>query len=62
MYNLYRDVDQIVNHSLKSGASGCRLTGGGFGGFTVSLIQKKDYDHWYNNMRKFYSEEKFFKV
>ncbi len=56
------DVDQIVNHSLKSGASGCRLTGGGFGGFTVSLIQKKDYDHWYNNMRKFYSEEKFFKV
>ena len=56
------DVDQIVNHSLESGAFGCRLTGGGFGGFTVSLIQKKDYEHWYNKMRKFYSEEKFFKV
>ena len=30
-----KDVDIIVDRSLKSGASGCRLTGGGFGGFTV---------------------------
>ena len=56
------DVDQIVAHSLESGACGCRLTGGGFGGFTVSLIQKKDYEYWYNNMKNYYSEEKFFKV
>ena len=48
------DVDQIVNHSLESGACGCRLTGGGFGGFTVSLIQKKDYEYWYNNMKNYY--------
>ena len=57
-----KDVDLLTKRSIESGALGCRLTGGGFGGFTVSLIEKKYYDHWYNNMRLFYSEEKFFKV
>jgi len=56
------DVDLLAKRSIESGALGCRLTGGGFGGFTVSLIAKKDYEHWYKNMRKFYSKDKFFKV
>ena len=36
------DVNIIVKRSLKSGASGCRLTSGRFDGFTVSLIEKKN--------------------
>ena len=57
-----KDVDLLTKRSIESGALGCRLTGGGFGGFTVSLIEKKYYDYWHNNMRAFYSEEKFLKV
>ena len=56
------DVDLLTKRSIESGALGCRLTGGGFGGFTVSLIAKKDYEQWYNNMRKYCSKDKFFKV
>ena len=43
-----KDVDLLTKRSIESGALGCRLTGGGFGGFTVSLIEKKNYDKWYN--------------
>ena len=57
-----KDVDLLAKRSIESGALGCRLTGGGFGGFTVSMIAKKDYEHWYNNMVKFYSRDKFFKL
>ena len=57
-----KDVDLLTKRSIESGALGCRLTGGGFGGFTVSLIAKKDYEQWYNNMSKYYSRDKFFKV
>ena len=56
------DVDLLVQRSNESGALGSRLTGGGFGGFTVSLIEKKSYADWYKNMRNFYAEEKFFDV
>ncbi len=56
------DVDLLTKRSIESGALGCRLTGGGFGGFTVSLIAKKDYGQWYNNMSKYYSKDKFFKL
>ena len=57
-----KDVDLIVRKSLECGAIGCRLTGGGFGGFTVSLINKNNYEDWYNKMNKFYSSDKFFRV
>ena len=53
------DIDLLVQRSIESGALGSRLTGGGFGGFTVSLIEKTYYDNWYKNMRVFYAEEKF---
>ena len=49
------DVDLIVKRYLECGAVGCRLTGGGFGGFTVSLIKKNNYEDWYNKMNKFYT-------
>ena len=44
------DVDLIVKRSIASGAEGARLTGGGFGGFTVSLISKNNYQDWKKNM------------
>ena len=57
-----KDVDLIVKRSIESGASGCRLTGGGFGGFTVSLIEKNKYDNWYKKMINYYDQIKFFKI
>ena len=56
------DVDIITQRSIEAGALGSRLTGGGFGGFTVSLIKENIYDQWYNSMKKYYSEDKFFEV
>ena len=57
-----KEVDILTKRSIESGAIGCRLTGGGFGGFTVSLIEKKYYDTWYRKMLTFYSKEKFYKI
>jgi len=54
-----KDVDLLTKRSLECGAVGSRLTGGGFGGFTVSLIEKKDYEQWYKKMTKYYSNDKF---
>ena len=56
------DVDIITQRSIEAGALGSRLTGGGFGGFTVSLMKENIYDQWYNSMKKYYSEDKFFEV
>ncbi len=56
------DVDIITKRSIESGALGSRLTGGGFGGFTVSLMKEKNHEEWYNKMKKYYSEEKIFEV
>tara|TARA_Y100001970_G_scaffold3445_1_gene3969 strand:- start:150 stop:1217 length:1068 start_codon:yes stop_codon:yes gene_type:complete len=56
------DVDLIIERSIRSGAEGARLTGGGFGGFTVSLIQKSKFSNWKKNMKKFYDEENIFEV
>ena len=49
------DVDLIVAKSITSGAEGARLTGGGFGGFTVSLIHKNKFDVWKKNMMDYMS-------
>jgi len=56
------DVDLITKRSIKFGALGSRLTGGGFGGFTVSLIKENNYEEWYNGMKKYYNEDKIFEV
>ena len=56
------DVDSIVERSKISGAEGARLTGGGFGGFTVSLIHKNNYDEWQKNMHKYYDNKNIFEV
>ena len=56
------DVDIITQRSIEAGALGSRLTGGGFGGFTVSLMEKNQYESWYDTMKRYYSEDKFFAV
>ena len=57
-----KDVDLIVARSIKSGAEGSRLTGGGFGGFTVSLIHKNKYKVWKENMLEYYNIKNIFEV
>ena len=49
-----KNVDQIVKNSIKAGAYGARLTGGGFGGFTVSLIEENKLDKWIKQMSNIY--------
>ena len=56
------DVDEIVDRSIQCGALGARLTGGGFGGFTVSLIKKDKFSNWYKKINKYYPPEKIFEV
>jgi len=56
------DVDEIVERSFQCGALGARLTGGGFGGFTVSLIEKEKFSDWYKKINKYYPQEKIFEV
>ena len=56
------DVDLIIQRSVECGALGARLTGGGFGGFTVSLIERNNFSNWYSKILNFYSAEKIFEV
>ena len=56
------DVDEIINKSIECGALGARLTGGGFGGFTVSLVEKDKFTNWYEKINKYYPEEKIFEA
>ena len=53
---------EIVERSISSGAEGARLTGGGFGGFTVSLIHSDNYKEWKKNMNNFYDSKNIFEV
>ena len=39
-------IDALVNDALKIGAKGARLTGGGFGGCIVALVEKPKLESW----------------
>ena len=54
-----KEVDKLVIDSLKNGAIGSRLTGGGFGGFVVSLININNLKSWKTKMLKLYDKERF---
>ena len=52
-------IDNIIKRSINCGALGSRLTGGGFGGFIISLIRKKNFNQWKSKMSNFYSKNFF---
>ena len=44
------EIDLLVEGAIAAGASGARLTGGGFGGSIVSLVEKGKLDEWRSNI------------
>ncbi len=52
------ELDTLVKLALEEkGTIGSRMTGGGFGGCTVSLVSKECVDDFINNVSKKYTEE-----
>ena len=45
-------VDALVDAALSSGAVGARLTGGGFGGSIVALVESADIATWLDSVLK----------
>ena len=55
-----KEIDLMVKRSILSGSIGSRLTGGGFGGFVVSLVNINKHKKWKTNMSKIYNKKQFF--
>ena len=47
-------LDELVEMAVKSGALGSRMIGGGFGGSTLNLVLKKDFDGFIASFKKLY--------
>lgn len=54
------ELDQLVAAMLKHGAVGARLTGAGFGGATVALVEEGQYETWKTGVLADYPAAKFF--
>ena len=50
-------LDTIYESALKAGAVGARMTGAGFGGCAIALINKNDFDSFKENVEKSYFEK-----
>ena len=53
------EVNTITKQALNNGAIGARLTGGGFGGFIVSLIKRNQFNTWKSKMLVLYHKNRF---
>ena len=51
------ELDAIQSQALKLGALGCRLTGAGWGGMTVSLVRRCHVNQFVAQMKAFYLDE-----
>jgi len=52
------ELDTMVEEAWKiDGVIGSRMTGGGFGGCTVSLVKEEAIDTFIKNVRKAYEEK-----
>lgn len=52
-------IDALVDDAVKFGAMGARLTGGGFGGCIVALLEKGKRDAWLSRITAAHSEARF---
>ena len=43
-------IDELVSNAQKLGANGARLTGGGFGGCIVAMVDKSRFEDWLSNL------------
>ena len=50
-------LDSIVDAAIASGAIGARMTGAGFGGCAIALVNRKKLDEFSNNVIKKYKEK-----
>jgi N-acetylgalactosamine kinase len=51
------EVNELVNMCIQSGAPGARITGAGFGGSVVCIVEKKNAKSFLAEIRKRYYEE-----
>ncbi|KAK8770593.1 hypothetical protein V5799_012942, partial [Amblyomma americanum] len=56
------ELDQLVELSLDSGAYGSRLTGAGFGGCTVTLVEERDLPALMDSVEKNYKGQARFYI
>jgi galactokinase len=54
------ELDQLVEAELRHGAVGARLTGAGFGGSTVALVEESRYEEFMQGVLQDYPEARFF--
>ena len=53
------ELDALVSRSVSSGALGSRLTGAGWGGCTVSVVEDESVDDYRSKMRQAYPSDDF---
>jgi galactokinase len=54
------ELDQLVEAELRHGAIGARLTGAGFGGSTVALVEESKYEDFKKGVLQDYPRARFF--
>lgn len=54
------ELDQLVEAELRHGAVGARLTGAGFGGSTVALVEASRYEEFQRGVLEDYPRARFF--
>ena len=54
------ELDRLVEAELRHGAVGARLTGAGFGGSTVALVEASKYEDFKKGVLQDYPRARFF--
>ena len=51
------EIDFLVDIAIKSGVSGSRIMGGGFGGCTINLVKTELYEQFIDNVKREYPQK-----